>query len=98
MLPLQRDPDVFQRGQVWKHRRNLKRSHQPETGHACRRQGCNVAAVIDNFTGRRPEEFGKKVEAGGLASPVRADQGVNASAADPQINAADREEPRELLG
>lgn len=47
---------------------------------------------------RTPTLAVAKIKARRLAGPVGADQGVDASAADPQIDVANGEEAREFLG
>src|ERR1700679_2692154 len=42
VLALQRHPDIFERGEVRKHRRNLERAHQAKTRHIGRRQRGNI--------------------------------------------------------
>ena len=98
VLTLQRDPDIFQRGQVRKHSRNLERTHQPQARHVGRRHRRDVLSLVENLAGRRLQELGQEIEARGFAGPVRTDQRVNAATADPKINIANSEETREFLG
>ena len=98
VLALQRDPDILQRGQMREHRRNLERAHQAETRHVGRRQRRDILSLVQNLAGRRLQELGQEIEARGFAGPVRPDQRMNAATADPQIDIANGEEPREFLG
>ena len=98
MLALQRDPHIFQRGQMRKHRRNLERAHQAKPRHIGRRHRRDVLSLVENLAGRGLQELGQQIEARRLAGPVRTDQRVNAATADPQIDIANGEEPREFLG
>ncbi len=98
VLTLQRDPDVLQRRQMRKHRRNLERAHQPETRHIGRRQRGDILALVQDLPGRRPQELGQEIEARRLAGPVRPDQRMNTATANPQIDTANGKEPREFLG
>ena len=84
----------FQHGEVRKHRRNLERTHQAEPRHVGRRQRCDIRPVVENLAGRGLEKLGQQVEAGGLAGAVGADQGMDAAAANPQIDVANGEESR----
>ena len=98
MLALQRDPHIFQRGQMRKHRRNLERAHQAEARHVGRRHRRDVLPLVEDLTGRRLQELGQQIEARRLAGPVRTDQRMNAAAADPEIDIANGKETREFLG
>src|SRR3954469_20736535 len=98
VLALQRDPHILQRGEMRKHRGNLERAHQAKPRHIGRRHGGDVLSLVEDLARRRFEEFGQQVEARRLAGPVRTDQRVNAATADPQVDIADGEEARELLG
>ena len=98
MLALQRDPDIFQRGQMREYRGDLERAHQAETRHIGRRQRGNILPLVQDLARRRPQELGQKVEARGFAGPVWTDQGVNTATADPQIDIANGEESRKFLG
>src|SRR5258708_12268608 len=98
MLALQRDPHVFERGQVRKHRRNLERTDETKPRHIGRSQRGDVGSLVQDWPGRWPQELGQEIEARRLAGRVGTDQGVDASAADPQIDVANGEEPREFLG
>ena len=98
MLALQRDPDIFQRRQMRKYRRDLERTHQPEARHIGRRHRGDVLPLVQDLSGGRTEELGLEVEARGLAGPVRADQRVDAATANPQVDIAHGEKARELLG
>ena len=98
MLALQRDPDIFQRRQVRKHRRNLERAHEAKPRHIGRRHRRDILSLVQDLTGRRLQELGQKIEARGLAGPVRSDQRVNTATADPKIDIANGKEAREFLG
>ncbi len=98
MLALQRDPDVFERGQMRKYRRDLERTDQPEPRHIGRRHRGDVLPLVEDPARRRLQELGQQIEAGRLAGPVRADQRVNAATADLEIDIANGEETREFLG
>ena len=98
VLTLQRDPDIFQRGQMRKHRRNLERAHQAQPRHVGRRHRGDVLSLVQDLAGRRLQELGQQIEARRLAGPVRTDQRVNAATADPKIDIANGEETREFLG
>src|SRR6516164_1938047 len=96
--PLQRDADILQHGEMGKHRRDLKRAHEPEPRHFGWPQRGDVAAVEGDAAPRRDQEFAEQIEAGGLAGAVRADQRVNGPARDAQIDRADRDKAGEFLG
>ena len=98
VLALQRDPDIFQRGQMRKHRRNLERAHQAKTRHIGRRQRRDILSLVEDLARRGLQELGQEIEARGLAGPVRTDQRMNAATADPEIDIANGKEPREFLG
>ena len=98
MLALKRDANVFQCGHMRKYRRDLERSHQSHAGHISRRHRGDVLPLVQDFSGRRFEELGQKIETRRLAVAVRADQRVNAPTANLERNVADGEEARELLG
>jgi hypothetical protein len=97
MLALQRHAHILQRGEIWKHRRDLERAHQPEPRHIGRLHRCDVLAIVQNLAARRLHELCQQVEAGGLASAIRADQSMNAATTNFQINVAHRNETRKLL-
>jgi hypothetical protein len=80
------------------HGRNLERTDQAEACHVSRRHGRNILSFIQDLTGRRPQELGQQIEACGFSGPVRPDQRMNASAADPKANVANGKETREFLG
>ena len=64
-----------------------------------RRPGAgDVAPVVEDPAAGRLEEMREQVEAGGLAGAVGADQGVDAAAADLEVDVLDRDETLELLG
>jgi len=98
MLSLQRDPDVLQRGQMRKHRRNLERAHQHKTCDVGRRHRRNVLDLVKDLTGGGPKELGQKIEARGFAGPVWADQRMDSAAADPKIHIANSKKAREFPG
>src|SRR4051794_23794885 len=98
MLALQRHANVLQRGQMRKYRRDLERAHQTEPRHVGGRHRGDVLALVQYLAGRGFQEFREQVEARGLAGPVRTNQRMNAATADLEIDIADGEKPRELLG
>src|SRR3954454_12391452 len=98
VLALQRDPHILQRGEMWKYRGNLERAHEAKPRHIGWRNGGDVLSLVEDLARRRFEEFGQQVEARRLAGPVRTDQRVNTATANPQVDIADGEEARELLG
>ena len=98
MLALQRDPHIFQRGKVRKHRRDLERAHQAETRDIGRRHRGDVLALIGDAPGGRLQELGQQVEARGFPGPVRTDQRVNMTTANPESDIANGKKPREFLG
>ena len=98
VLTLQRDPHILERRQVRKHRRDLKRTNQAETGHIRRRHRGDILALVQDLACRGLQELGQKVEARRLAGAVRADQRMNAATADPKANVANGKETREFLG
>ena len=98
MLPLERDTNILQSRQMRKHRRNLERAHQPEPGDIGRLQRGDIYSIIEHLAARRLEEFCQKIETGGLAGPVRADQRMDMAAAHPQIDVVDRDKSRKFLG
>ena len=98
MLALKRDANVFQRGEMRKYRRDLERANQPHARHVGGRHRGDVLPLVQDFSGRRFEELGQKIETRRLAGTVRADQRVNAPTANLERNVADGEEARELLG
>ena len=49
MLALQRNPYIFQRRQVRKHRRDLERTHEPKAGHVGRGQRGDVLPLVQNL-------------------------------------------------
>ena len=79
-------------------RGNLERAHQPEPRHVGGRQRGDVAALVDDAAAGRPQELGQQVEAGGLAGPVRADQGMDGAARDAQVDPVHRDKAGKLLG
>src|SRR6266404_5404952 len=89
--------EAVEHRQMRKYRRDLERTHQTEPRHVRRRQRSDILSLIENLAGRRLQKFRQKIETCGLAGPVRTDQRVNAATADPEIDIANREEPRELL-
>src|SRR3979409_325770 len=98
VLALQRDPDMFQRGEMRKYRRDLERAHQAETGHVGRRQRGDVLSLVQDLTSGRLQELGEKIEARGFAGPVRTDERVNTATAHPKVDIANGKEAREFLG
>src|SRR5260370_28968914 len=98
VLALQRDTDIFERGQMRKYRRNLERTHQPEARHIGRRHRGDVMPLIENLPRRRLQEFGQQVEARGLAGAIRPDQRMNAAAAHLEGDVANGKETRKFLG
>ncbi len=93
---LQREPDVLQRGELGKHRRDLEAADQPQARDLRRLQPGDVAALEDDAPARRRQELGQQVEAGGLAGPVGADQGVDGPRAHLQRHVIDGDEAAEL--
>ena len=81
-----------------KHSRDLKRPDQPKPGHVGGRNGGDIAALVDNSATARAKEFCEKVEAGGLAGAVRANERVNGPASDPKVYSIDGDKAGELLG
>ena len=63
-----------------------------------RRLRGDVAPVVEDRARGRAMELGEQVEAGRLAGAVRADQGMDGSAPDAQVDLVDGNEPLELLG
>src|SRR5216684_2807517 len=57
-----------------------------------------MPSLVQNLAGRRLQELGQEIEARRLAGPVGPDQRMNAATADPQIDTANGEETRKLLG
>ena len=98
MLALQRDAHVFERGQMRKYRRNLKRADQPEPRHVGRRHRGDVLALVANLPARRLQEFGQQIETGGLAGAVRPDQRVDTAATHLERDVANGKETGEFLG
>src|SRR5258708_31490076 len=98
VLALQRDPYIFERRQVRKHRRNLERTHEPKAGPVGRRHRGNVLPLVQNLARRKLQNLGQEVEACGLAGAVRPDQRMNAAAAHLESDVANGEETREFLG
>ena len=96
-LALQRDAHVLERGQMRKHRRNLERADQPQTGDVGGPNRGDVAVVEEDAARGRPDEFGQHVEAGRLARAVGTDQGVDRAAPDPEVDVAHRREIAERL-
>ena len=79
-------------------RRNLKRTDQTPPSHVGRRHCGNVLAIVQDLTRRRLKELGQEIEACRLAGTIRADQRMNAAAANPKANVANGKESREFLG
>src|SRR5207237_10776555 len=96
--PLQGDADILADGQMRKHRRDLKRAHQPPPRDIGRTSGGDVVAAVIDSPGARFEELGQQVEDGGLARTVWADQGMDRAAANLEINTADRRIAAKFLG
>src|SRR6266481_3051517 len=97
VLTLQRDPYIFERGQMREYRRNLKRAHQPETRDVGRRQRGDIPPFIQNLAGRRLQELGQQVEPRGFSGPVWPNQRMNAPTSDPKADIENSEEACELL-
>ena len=95
---LQRNPHVFERGQVREHSRDLERAHEAEARHVGRPHRRDVAPVERDSPRSRSDEFGQHVETGRLPGAVRADQGVDRSSDDAQGHVADGAEIAEALG
>ena len=98
MLALQRDAHILQRRQMRKYRRDLERANQAEPRHVGRRHRRDVLPLVEDLARRRLQKLGQEIEAGRLAGPVRADQRVNAAAADLERDVANGKETREFLG
>src|SRR5262249_45607445 len=84
--------------EVGKYRRQLERAHDAA---ACHLRGLlerDVLAAIDDLAAARDHELGEKIEEGGLAGAVRADERVDVAAAHPEVDAAHGNETAELLG
>jgi hypothetical protein len=97
-LPLQRDTHVFEHGEVRENGGDLKRAHQAKPRHPRRRERRDVAPLVDDASPARAHELGQEVETGRLARAVGADQRVNRTARNAQIDPADRDESGEFLG
>src|SRR5947207_13440713 len=97
MLPLQGDAHIFERSQVWKHCRNLKRTHKAEPRDIGGVQRSDVTSVEKNLAAARLQKLGEQIEAGGFACAVRPDQRMDLAAANPQVDVADRNKPSEFL-
>src|SRR5579872_122167 len=98
VLALKRDTHILQRRQMRKHRGNLERTHQAEARDIGRRHRRDILSLVEDLARRRPEELGQKIETGGLAGPVWADQRVNAATLHLQAHVANGEETRKFLG
>jgi hypothetical protein len=97
-LPLQGDPDILAHAQMRKDRRNLERPHHAAAGYVGGLEGGDVAAVVENLSGRGVEKLCQEVEDGRLAGAVRPDQRVDRAAADREIHPLHRGEAAELFG
>ena len=98
MLALQRDPHIFQRGQMREYRRDLERAHEAKPRHVGRGHRGDILSLVQNLTGRRLQELGQKIEARGFAGPVWTDQRMNAATTNPKIDIANSEKSRKFLG
>ena len=93
---LQRQADIFQRGQMGKHRGDLEAAHQAEPRDLGRLHAGDVAVLeMDRAAGRR-QEGGEQIEAGGLAGAVRADQGMDGAGAHAQRHIVHGDEAAEF--
>src|SRR5215831_18856876 len=97
-LALQGDAHVLEHREVRKHRGDLERANQAHPGDRRRTRAGDVAALVDDAAPRRLEEVCQQVEAGRLPGAVRADERVDAAAADLEVDVPDRDETLELLG
>jgi hypothetical protein len=97
-LALQRDPDVLQDRQMREYGGDLEGAHEAEAGDLGRSHRRDVAAVVLDPPPGRGQELSQEIEAGGLAGPVRADQGVNRPTPHSEGHPVDGGETLELLG
>src|SRR5438034_5403072 len=81
-----------------KYRRDLERTDQADTRHIGRRHRGNILPLVENPARRRLQKLGQEIEAGGLAGPVRANQGVNTAPPNLERDVANSKETREFLG
>src|SRR6185437_16319143 len=70
-LPLQRNPDVLEYGQVRKHRGNLERADESHPGDCGGARPGDFAAVEEDLAARGGQEVREQVEARRLPGTVR---------------------------
>src|SRR4051794_26944224 len=94
-MRLRCERDIVGGGEVEQQRGDLERARKAERAAAIRRQESNVAAAERNAAGVRREMPGELTDQRGLASAVRADDGVQLARCDIERDVIRRDDPAE---